>query len=122
MAKFEGNFEAFRYTPVADTATNTVVVVGNLIGVTRDNCAANDTIMAFMTAPKSVYSIPLTATAESAVDRGSLVKLSTGKIAAASDGDTAIGILWEGIAVGDKEALVAILEAPINIPAAASTT
>ena len=122
MAKFEGNYEAFRYTPVANLDTNSVVTVGNLIGVTRDKCAAGDTIMAFLTAPKSVYSFPLATAAEAAVDQGSLMKVASGVAAAASAGDTAIGILFEGIAVGDTEALVLLLDVPQTIPAAANGT
>ena len=118
MAKFEGNYEAFRYTPVSNLDTNSVVTVGNLIGVTRDKCAAGDTIMAFLTAPKSVYSFDLPTAAASAVDRGTFVKVTDGAIAVAGSGDTAFGIVWEPIAVGDTEALVLLLDAPITVPTA----
>lgn len=122
MAKFEGTYEAFRYTPTSDLPTNSIVEVGGLIGVTRDKCAANDTIMAFMSSKKSVYSFPLaTDPAVAAIDRGTLVTIdASGKIKSAGAGDTAIGILWEAVAVGDKEALVLMYDS--IIPAASTSS
>lgn len=110
MAKFEGIYEAFRYTPLAALDANSIVKVGALLGVTRAKCAANDTIMAFMACPRQVYSFPLaTDPAVAAIARGTLVTIdASGKIKAAGAGDNAIGTLWEDVAVGDSEALVMI--------------
>lgn len=110
MAKFEGIAEAFRYTPNAAVDPNTVVKIGALIGVTRQSIAAGETAMVFMTAPKSLYSFPLaTAPAVAAIAQGALVAQdSNGKIKAADVGDTAIGILWNAVKVGDNEAIVAL--------------
>lgn len=110
MARFEGNYEAFRYTPLSALNSNSIVRVGALIGVTRDPCEAGKTIMAFMTCPRTVYSFPLaTAPAVAAIARGALVTIdSEGKIKAAGEGENPVGTLWEDVAVGDSEALVMI--------------
>lgn len=107
MARFEGNVETFRYTPVADTPANTVVQVGALLGVTRDSCPAGGTVMAFMTGKSSVYSLPLATGLEANVDRGALATINdAGKIAPAAAGDSIIGIFWEGATTTDAEALI----------------
>lgn len=108
MAKFEGNYEAFRYTPLANLDPNSIVKVGALVGVTRASCKANETIMAFMACPRAVYSFPLaTDPAVAAIARGSLVAQDeNGKIKAAGENDKPVGTLWEDVAVGDSEALV----------------
>lgn len=124
MAKFEGNVEAFRYTPDSDITENTVVVVGGLVGVTRDKCAANDTIMVFMTGKKSIYSLPLaTSPATGTINRGAAVCLdSNGKIKASSSGDTVVGYLWEAVASGDTEATVLLKDFSVTTPGIATTT
>ena len=108
MAKFEGTVEAFRYTPGVALETNAIVTVGSLLGVTRDKCAAGETIMAFMSSSKSIYSFPLaTSPAVAAIDRGEAVAIdSAGKIKVAGPGDAVVGIAWEDVAVGDTEAVV----------------
>lgn len=107
MARFEGNVETFRYTPVADTPANTVVQVGALLGVTRDSCPAGGTVMAFMTGQSSVYSLPLATGLEANVDRGTLATINeSGKIAPAAAGDSIIGVFWEGAQTTDAEALI----------------
>ena len=110
MAKFEGIYEAFRYTPLSALDPNSIVRVGALIGVVRDKCAANETIMAFMACPRQVYSFPLaTDPAVAAIARGSLVTIdASGKIKAAGVGENPVGTLWEDVAIGDSEALVMI--------------
>ena len=79
--------------------------------------------MAFLTGEKSVYSLPLaTSPAVATISRGAKLKISSGKIAAASSGDSVIGYAWEGVAVGDTEALVLLADCVTEIPAAASET
>ena len=107
MAKFEGNFEGFRVTPDSALASNSIVKQGALIGVTRQNIAADETGIAFMTNAASVYTLELATTAVATATVGTPVKDNgSGKIAVAGDGDAAIGCLFAPIAVGDKEATV----------------
>lgn len=107
MARFEGNVEAFRYTPVADTPANTLVQIGALLGVTRDACKAGETVMVFMTGQASLYTMALASGLGANVDRGTLATLDgSGKITPASAGDSIIGIFWEGAKTTDAEAQI----------------
>ena len=107
MGKFEGNFEGFRVTPGSALASNSIVKQGALIGVTRQNLAASETGIAFMTNAQSVYTLELATAAVATAGVGTLVKDNgSGKIAIAGAGDTAIGCLFAPIAVGDTEATV----------------
>ena len=95
MGKFEGNFEGFRVTPGSALATNSIVKEGALIGITRQNLAAGETGIAFMTNAQSVYTLELATTAVATAGVGTLVKDNgSGKIAIAGAGDTAIGCLF----------------------------
>lgn len=120
MAKFEGNFEGFRFTPVADTPTNSIVQVGALTGVTRQNFKAGETGLAFLTAPASVYSFPLASAAVATAAIGDLVTISSGVVSVAGAGDTGYGCLFAPIAVGDTEATV-LLFAPGAAPVVPTT-
>ena len=107
MARFEGNFEGFRVTPGSALASNSIVKQGALVGVTRQNLAASETGIAFMTNAASVYTLELASTSAATASVGTPVKVNdSGKIAVAGDGDAAIGCLFAPIAIGDKEATV----------------
>lgn len=123
MAKFEGNVEVFRYTPSgADVSPNQIVTVGNLIGVSRGKIKDGETGTVFMTSKKSIYSFQL-ATIDSAISRGTYAtKDSSGKVKAASAGDTIIGIFWEAAATTDTEAIIMLADVGTTYGTAAATT
>lgn len=124
MAKFEGNVEAFRYTPTeSDITPNTLVVVNSLVGVTRDKIAKDETGMVFMTGYKSIYSLPVTEGLGAAIARGAKATLdSYGKVKAATAGDTVIGLFWEAVATTDTEAVVLLADVATEIGVATATT
>lgn len=106
MAKFEGIVEGFRVTPVADTPTNSIIQVGALTGVTRQNLKAGETGIAFLSGPASIYSFPLASAAVATAAIGDLVTISSGVVSVAGEGDTGYGCLWAPVAVGDTEVTV----------------
>ena len=120
MAKFEGIVEGFKVTPVAATATNSIIQVGALTGVTRQNLKAGETGIAFLTAPASIYSFPLASAAVATADQGDLITISSGVVSVAGEGDTGYGCLWEPVAVGDTEVTV-LLFAPGAAPVVPTT-
>ena len=120
--KFEGNVEAFRYTPQTALETNSLVTVGALVGVTRDSCAAGDTIMAFMTGKKSIYSLPQASGIAADVDMGTLATIADGKVKPAAAGDTIIGVYWEDTDNAAEEAIIMLSDLATSNGAAAATT
>lgn len=119
--KFEGNVEAFRYTPQTALETNSLVTVGALVGVTRDSCAAGDTIMAFMTGKKSIYSLPQASGIAADVDRGTLATVADGKVKPAAAGDTIIGVYWEDTDNAAEEALIMLTDLAVPVGAGIAT-
>lgn len=121
MAKFEGNVEAFRYTPQTALDTNSLVTVGALVGVTRDSCAAGDTIMAFMSGRKSIYSLPQASGIAADVDRGTLATLADGKVQPAAVGDPVIGVYWEDTDNAQEEAVIMLADLAVPVGAGIAT-
>ena len=123
MAKFEGMVEGFRYTPVAALDTNSIVKVGALVGVTRQKAAAGETVIAFLTGPKSLYSFPQASGIAADVDQGTLATLDTGKVKPAGAGDAIIGVYWEDTDNAADEAVILLTDIGIanGAPIASST-
>lgn len=121
MAKFEGTVEAFRYTANADLAANSIVTVGALLGVTRDKCANGDTIMAFMSGKKSLYSFPLASGIAADIDMGTLATLDTGKVKPAGAGDKVYGVFWEDTDNAADEALILLADLAVPVGAGIAT-
>ena len=113
MAKYEGTVEGFRYTPVAALDTNSVVKVGALVGVTRKNLAAGETGIAYLTGPKSIYSLPQASGIAADVDRGTLATIDTGKVKPAGAGDAIIGVYWEDTDNAAAEAVIMLADVAI---------
>ncbi len=121
MAKFEGNVEAFRYTPQTALETNSLVTVGALVGVTRDSCPAGETIMAFMTGRKSIYSLPQASGIAADVDRGTLATVADGKVKPAAAGDPVIGVYWEDTDNAAEEAVIMLTDLAVPVGAGIAT-
>ena len=123
MAKFEGTVEGFRYTPSSALDTNSIVKVGALIGVTRKNLAAYETGIAYMTGPKSIYSLPQASGIAADVDRGTLATIDTGKVKPAGAGDAIIGVYWEDTDNAATEAVIMLADVAIanGAPIASAT-
>lgn len=110
-----GTFDSFRFTAVADTPINSIVIAGGYKGVTRDNVAAGAVGIAFLGTPVSVYTFAVTALAENK-NLGTAVYIDgDGAITFdANDGAaqnptayTQIGTLWKAGTAGDTEITVA---------------
>ena len=123
MAKFKGIVEGFRYTPVAALDTNSIVTVGALVGVTRKNLAAGETGIAYMTSPKSIYSLPQASGIAADVDRGTLATIDTGKVKPAGAGDKVYGVYWEDTdnAAGEAVIMLSDLAVPVGAGIATAT-
>lgn len=123
MAKFEGTVEGFRYTPSSALDTNSIVKVGALVGVTRKNLAAYETGIAYMTGPKSIYSLPQASGIAADVDRGTLATIDTGKVKPAGAGDDIIGVYWEDTDNAAAEAVIMLADVAIanGAPIASAT-
>ena len=102
---FLGNVESFPFTPETDTAPNSIIICGKLIGVTRYPVKAGEKGAAFLTTRHSVYHLELAAEGTQ-TDAGTEVYAdSSGKVTTASGG-TLIGCLYRGIEAGDTFAQV----------------
>lgn len=101
MAQYIGMVEGFTYIPEADVASNTIVTVGGLIGVTRTALPAGKPGYVFFSSPKSVYSFAQ-AEGAAAVAQGAEVTIS----------GTAAGIAYDGAAAGAAEITV-LLKDPV---------
>lgn len=95
MAQFIGTVEGFTFTPEADTASNSIITIGGLIGVTRTAVPAGKTGYAFFTGPKSVYTFAQ-AEGAAAVAQGAAVTIDR----------TAVGIAYDGAEEGAAEIAV----------------
>lgn len=121
MAKFEGTVEAFRYTAGSALDTNSVVTVGALVGVTRDSCAAGDTIMAFMSGKKSLYTLPQASGIAADVDMGTLATIADGKVKPAGAGDKVYGVYFEATDNAADEALIMLADLAVPVGAGIAT-
>lgn len=123
MAKFEGIVEGFRYTPVAALDTNSIVKVGALLGVTRKNLAAGETGIAYMSSPKSIYSLPQASGISGDIDQGTLATIDTGKVKPATEGDVVIGVYWQDTEDDADEAIIMLADiaAPVGAGIASDT-
>ena len=108
---FLGNVESFPFTPEADTAPNSIIICGKLIGVTRYPVKAGEKGAAFLTTRHSVYHLELAAEGTQ-TDAGTEVYADAdGKITASASGNTAVGCLYQGIEAGDTFAQVLLYPA-----------
>ncbi|MBQ3349742.1 MAG: DUF2190 family protein [Thermoguttaceae bacterium] len=110
-----GNFESFRFTATADTAFNSIVKAGELIGVTKANTLNGEIGMAFLGVPVSVYSFTVTALDANKTQGTAVYIDGDGAITfSASDGASPataydkIGVLWEAANSGATEIKVAL--------------
>lgn len=104
---FLGNCETFSFTPETDTAPNSIITRGKLIGVTRFMVKAGEKGSAFLTSKFSVYHFELPAAAESETAAGTEVYVtSSGSVSLTSSEGSPIGCLYEKIAIGETFAQV----------------